>query len=169
LNSRGKAAVGSFVFFVVAPVVVAGVVPWLIGGWESVGVWWLPLRVLGVVLVLTGGGVLVHSFSRFITEGIGTPAPVAPTEHLVVGGIYRHVRNPMYLSVVAVIVGQALLLADMVLIAYAGAVGLAMAAFVHWHEEPVLTRRYGSEYAVYRANVPGWLPRVRPWDPPSRI
>lgn len=165
MSRRGKAAAGSLVFFVVAPVLVAGVVPWLIGGWEPVGVWWLPLRVLGVVLILTGGGVLIHSFFRFVTEGIGTPAPVAPTEHLVVGGIYRHVRNPMYLAVVAVVAGQALLFGDMVLMAYAGAVGLAMAAFVRWHEEPVLTRRFGDEYTAYRANVPGWLPRVRPWEP----
>jgi protein-S-isoprenylcysteine O-methyltransferase Ste14 len=167
LTGRARAAVGSLVFFAVAPVVVAGVFPWLIGGWELAGVWWLPLRLVGLLLVLAGGAVLVHSFYRFVTEGIGTPAPVAPTENLVVGGIYRHVRNPMYLSVVTVIVGQGLLFGDVVLLAYVGAVGLAMAGFVRWHEEPVLTERFGGEYDTYRANVPGWLPRLRPFDPSS--
>jgi protein-S-isoprenylcysteine O-methyltransferase Ste14 len=102
---RAGAAVGSAVFFALAPGVVAGVVPWWLTGWEATDLpwWWLPLRVAGVVLLVAGAGVLVHAFARFVAEGVGTPAPVAPTRELVVGGLYRYVRNPMYLAVAALI------------------------------------------------------------------
>jgi protein-S-isoprenylcysteine O-methyltransferase Ste14 len=124
-----------------------------------------PLRWLGVVLVVAGAAVLVVAFARFVTEGSGTPAPVAPTESLVVGGLYRHVRNPMYLAVVAVIVGQALTLGRPVLLAYAGAVWVVVAAFVRWYEEPTLARTFGPAYEEYRRAVPGWRPRLRAWWP----
>ncbi|MGH3036407.1 MAG: methyltransferase family protein [Gaiellaceae bacterium] len=157
---RARAAAGSLVFFVVAPGVVAGLVPWLLTRWEAADPsWWTPLRMLGAGLLVAGAGVLVHAFARFVVEGIGTPAPVAPTEHLVVGGLYRWVRNPMYLAVTATIVGQALLLGRPVLLLYAAVVLLACAAFVRRHEEPVLARRFGAEYEAYRRDVPGWWPR----------
>ena len=159
------AAVGSSVFFAVAPGVVAGVVPWALTGWEEGDTpgWWLPVQVAGAVVLAGCAVVLVQAFVRFVREGRGTPAPVAPTERLVVGGLYRHVRNPMYVAVVGAILGQALLLARPVLVVYGLAAGAGMAAFVRWHEEPVLAARYGDEYATYRRNVRGWLPRLRPW------
>lgn len=161
------AAIGSAVFFAVAPGVVAGVVPWALTGWDAGDApgWWLPLRAAGAVLVAGCVVVLVQAFVRFVREGRGTPAPVAPTERLVVGGLYRHVRNPMYVAVVGAILGQALVLARPVLAVYACLAGAGMAAFVRWHEEPVLTARYGEEYAIYRRNVRGWVPRLRPWRP----
>jgi len=161
------AAVGSAVFFVAAPGVFAGVIPWLMTRWR-VGhalPFWTPLRVMGGALIALGAGVLIHSFARFVGEGAGTPAPVAPTERLVVGGLYRYVRNPMYLAVLAVIVGQALLLGQLGLLPYAAVVAAAFALFVHWYEEPTLARSYGAEYAAYRRAVPAWWPRVRPWKP----
>jgi protein-S-isoprenylcysteine O-methyltransferase Ste14 len=96
-------------------------------------------------------------------EGVGTPAPVAPTERLVAGGLYRHVRNPMYLAVGAAIVGQALLLGQPVLLVYAAAFAVTVAAFVRWYEEPALRRRFGEEYEAYLRAVPAWRPRLRPW------
>ena len=84
---------------------------------------------VGALLVAAGAGVLVHAFVRFVVEGLGTPAPVAPTERLVVGGLYRHVRNPMYLAVVAAIAGQALLLWQAVLVPYAAIVAVAFVGF----------------------------------------
>ncbi len=98
-----------------------------------------------------------------MVEGIGTPAPVAPTERLVVGGAYRYVRNPMYLAVAALIVGQALLLAQVILLVYAVAFGVAVGAFVLGYEEPALVRRFGPEYNAYTREVPRWLPRVSLW------
>ncbi|HKA82840.1 MAG TPA: isoprenylcysteine carboxylmethyltransferase family protein [Acidimicrobiales bacterium] len=162
---RPEATLGAAAFFVVAPGVVAGAIPWLLTDWRSGGSVAAPLRGLGVALVAAGAAVLVIAFARFVTEGSGTPAPVAPTESLVVGGLYRHVRNPMYLAVVTVIVGQALILGRPVLLAYAGAVWAAVAAFVRWYEEPTLARTFGSAYEDYRRAVPAWRPRLRAWWP----
>ena len=160
---RAEAAAGTGAFLVVTPGVVAGVVPWLLtDGWESSGP---PAAVaaVGGVLVLAGVGVLLEAFVRFVVEGGGTPAPVAPTERLVVGGLYRHVRNPMYVAVGAIITGQALLLGRPVLLGYLAVVWLAVAAFVRFYEEPTLSERYGEQYAAYKQAVPAWRPRLRPW------
>ena len=155
---RLRAAAGSSLFFALAPGVVAGLVPWWLTGWRAGGAS-LPARVLGTALLVGGAAVLVHAFARFVIEGIGTPAPVAPTEHLVVGGLYRYVRNPMYLAVEATIVGQALLLGRPVLLAYAAVFAPVVYAFVRLYEEPALTRRFGTAYERYRREVPGWWPR----------
>jgi len=135
----------------------------LITGWDS-RPFWLPLRVIGWVLLVAAVAVLVSAFARFVAEGLGTPAPVAPPEKLVVGGFYRYVRNPMYIAVLSTIIGQALILGQLPLLLYAAAVSAAFYAMVHWHEEPVLHRQFGEEYDTYRAAVPGWLPRLRPWS-----
>jgi protein-S-isoprenylcysteine O-methyltransferase Ste14 len=159
--SRARAALGTAAFLFLAPGVVAGVIPWLLTGWEVGRVLWLPLRIAGGGILAISAGVLVHAFARFVIEGIGTPAPVAPTERLVVGGLYRFVRNPMYLAVIGAIVGQALLLGQMTLLLYAGALWVVFFAFVRWYEEPHLSRRFGADYDRYRKTVPGWLPRRR--------
>jgi protein-S-isoprenylcysteine O-methyltransferase Ste14 len=157
--------VGSLVFLVLAPGVVAGLVPWWLTGWRlrEPLPYWLPLRVAGSILLAAGVVVLLHAYARFVVEGLGTPAPVAPTERLVVGGVYRYVRNPMYLAVAATIVGQALALGQLILLPYAAAFGVAVAAFVHWYEEPTLRRQFGEQYEAYRRAVPGWWPRRKPW------
>jgi protein-S-isoprenylcysteine O-methyltransferase Ste14 len=158
-----KAAVGSVLFLVVAPGVVAGLVPWWLTGWEADRDVPAAFVAAGVVLIAGGAGVLLHAFALFVTEGLGTPAPVAPTRHLVVGGLYRHVRNPMYLAVAATIVGQAMVLGHVGLAAYALAFALTVAAFVHLYEEPTLARQFGVEYEAYRQAVPAWWPRRRPF------
>jgi protein-S-isoprenylcysteine O-methyltransferase Ste14 len=162
--SRARAAAGSLVFLLLAPGVVAGVVPWLLTGWDSTGPP-APVVALGALLIAAGAAVLLHAFARFVIEGIGTPAPVAPTERLVVGGLYRHVRNPMYVAVAATIVGQALVLGRPALLLYAAAFMGTVAAFVHLYEEPVLSERFGAQYEAYRGAVPRWRPRLRPWQP----
>jgi protein-S-isoprenylcysteine O-methyltransferase Ste14 len=160
--TRARAAAGSLVFLALAPGVAAGVVPWLLTGWDSTDPP-LALRVAGGLLIAAGVAVLLHAFARFVVEGIGTPAPVAPPERLVVGGLYRHVRNPMYVAVAATIIGQAALLGRPALLLYALAFMVVVAAFVYGYEQPVLSKRFGSEYEEYRRNVPAWWPRLRPW------
>jgi protein-S-isoprenylcysteine O-methyltransferase Ste14 len=161
--TRARAALGSLVFLLVAPGVVAALGPWLVTGWEvrTPLQGWEVLRVFGALLLAAGAGVLLYAFARFVLEGLGTPAPVAPTERLVVGGLYRYVRNPMYLAVAATIVGQALLLGQLVLLFYGAGFLALVAAFVRWYEEPTLSRRFGPEYDDYRRRVPGWWPRRR--------
>lgn len=160
-SARTGAAFGSALFFVIAPGTVAGLVPWLLTGWSS-GDGPLAARVAGALLLIGSLGVLVPAFARFAVEGLGTPAPVAPTEHLVVGGLYRHVRNPMYMAVVGAILGQALVLWRAEPVVWALIAGAAMALFVRLHEEPALRRRHGAAYDDYRAAVPGWRPRLTP-------
>jgi protein-S-isoprenylcysteine O-methyltransferase Ste14 len=161
------AAVGSAVFFLLAPGVVVGLIPWLLTGWRAREPlpFWAPVRVLGGILLLAALIALVRAFVRFVVEGFGTPAPVAAPERLVIGGVYRYVRNPMYVAVLAAIVGQALLLGRLVLLLYAAAAWLAVAAFVRFYEEPTLSRRFGADYEAYRRAVPAWLPRLRPREP----
>jgi protein-S-isoprenylcysteine O-methyltransferase Ste14 len=158
--SRARAAAGSVVFLLIAPGVAAGLVPWLLTGWDSTDPP-LALKLLGALLTAAGAAVLLHTFARFVVEGLGTPAPVAPPEHLVVRGAYRYVRNPMYLGVAATIIGQAALLGRPALLLYALAFLAVVASFVRLYEEPTLRKRFGAEYDDYRRAVPAWLPRVR--------
>ena len=159
--------VGTVVFFLVAPGMVAGVIPWWLTRWRMgpplLG--WSFLRPVGAVLALVGLAALVDCFGRFALRGLGTPAPVYPTRRLVVTGLYRNVRNPMYVAVTAIIVGQALLLGRPDLLEYAIAVWLAFHLFVLLYEEPTLSAKYGPEYAAYRAAVGRWWPRLRAWTP----
>src|SRR6266511_4032943 len=135
--SRLWAALGSAAFFVIAPGCVVGLGPWWLTRWHLQPPAAGPLQqAVGAVLLLAGLAVLVHSFVRFVVEGRGTPAPVAPPARLVVGGLYRYVRNPMYLAVAAMILGQAAVLGRWVLVAYAVAFGATVWSFVHWYEEP---------------------------------
>ena len=156
---------GSIAFFVVAPGTFAFWVPWRITGWEMapplLGL--TALRVVGAVLALLGLAGLAESFSRFAIHGRGTPAPVMPPTRLVVTGLYRYVRNPMYVGVLWIVIGQALLFGSRRLLVYAAAVWLAVHLFVQLYEEPALRARFGEDYAAYTAAVRRWRPRLRPW------
>jgi protein-S-isoprenylcysteine O-methyltransferase Ste14 len=165
---KGIAAVESSFFLVLAPGTTAVLIPWLLTGWHGrIPPPYLALRVAGVALILVGAAVLLEAFARFVGEGRGTPAPVAPTQRLVIGGLYRYVRNPMYLAVAAIIVGQALLLGRFELLAYAAVFVATTFAFARFYEEPTLREQYGDDYEAYRSGVPGWWPRLRPWVPPD--
>src|SRR5918995_724786 len=135
---RPSAAVGSTVFFVVGPGTVVGLIPWLLTGWQvrKAVPYWAPMRVVGAVLLVAGLNVLAQAFVRFVMEGLGTPAPIAAPERLVVGGVYRFVRNPMYVAILAAILGQALILGRLALLLYATVVWVINAAFVRFYEEP---------------------------------
>jgi len=168
MKSRTAALLGSLVFFWVAPVTVAGWIPWYLTRWQVAPALFgrEPVRWGGIFLVVVSAVCLIECFLRFALRGLGTPAPIAPTRHLVVSGLYRHVRNPMYLAVVTAIVGQALLLGSSELLAYGVIVWAFFFAFVLIYEEPTLKRQFGSEYEMYQGHVPRWLPRVRPWERP---
>ncbi len=162
---RTIAILGSALFFVVVPCVLAGIIPWWITRWHLRPAFFgLELtRFIGILLIIAGVPGLVDLFARFALQGLGTPAPIAPTKNLVVTGLYRYVRNPMYVAVVAVILGQAVLFGDWRLILYGALFWLACHLFVVAYEEPTLERTFGAEYEAFRANVPRWIPRLTPW------
>jgi protein-S-isoprenylcysteine O-methyltransferase Ste14 len=150
---------------VIVPFVLAGLIPLWITRWQFRPAFFgLELtRAIGVILILAGVPGLVDSFARFALQGLGTPAPIAPTQKLVVTGLYRYVRNPIYVAVVAVILGQAVLFGDWRLIVYGALFWLACHVFVVAYEEPTLKRTFGAEYESFRDNVPRWMPRLTPW------
>src|SRR5499433_2657496 len=162
---RILAILGSAIFLVMAPGIVAGYVPWRICRWQ-VGA---PLlgtslfRLVGVLLIAAGLPVLLDSFARFALQGLGTPAPIFPTRHLVVSGLFRYVRNPMYVAVVSLILGQGLFLGSVRVLLYGAAIWVGFYLFVLIYEEPTLLNTYGREYEEFRSNVPRWIPRLRPW------
>jgi len=160
------AIVGSAVFLIIAPGFVAGLVPWWISHWRLQPAFFglRPLRFGGGVLITIGTAGLLDSFLRFAVQGLGTPAPVFPTRHLVVTGLYRHVRNPMYTAVVSVIVGQALIFGNARLLEYGVLVWLLFHLFVLVYEEPILKASFGAEYDVFCAEAPRWIPRLAAWD-----
>ncbi|MGO9462822.1 MAG: methyltransferase family protein [Isosphaeraceae bacterium] len=162
---RVFALLGTAVFLVLAPGTVAGFVPWYISRWQAHAAFpgFAACQLLGALLIAAGIPVLLESFGRFALQGIGTPAPIFPTRHLVVKGFYRYVRNPMYVAIVSLILGQGLLLGDIRILVYAMLVWLVMHLFVLFYEEPTLRRSFGVDYDTFCAHVPRWIPRVAPW------
>jgi len=162
---RVAAVLGTAIFLVIAPGSVAGLVPWWISRWQlrPPFLGFAAFRVIGALLIAASLPVLLESFARFALQGVGTPAPVLPPRHLVVKGFYRYVRNPMYVAILSLILGQALLFGDIRLLEYAVFVWLAFHVFVSAYEEPTLRRTFGAEYETFCANVPRWIPRFTPW------
>ncbi len=134
---------------------------WRTGGSiDLLGLIGLPLIALGLLLVLS-------TIRLFATIGRGTLAPWDPTTRLVVRGPYRYVRNPMISGVLFVLLGEAALFGSLALLLWFGLVLMVNAVYMPLVEEPGLKRRFGEEYERYRAHVPRWIPRVRPWDGPE--
>lgn len=165
MRSVAGAVIGSLIWLVIAPGLIAGYIPWAISRWRMhppfLGT--SATRWLGVLLIAVGLPMLLEAFARFALQGRGTPAPVLPPERLVVFGLYRHVRNPMYVAITALIIGQGLLLGDPRLLGLAMVVWLTFHPFVLLYEEPRLKKRFGADYEAYRAAVPRWIPRTTPW------
>ena len=160
--TRTTALLGSVLFLIIAPGSLAGFIPWWITGWNGPFAP-LPLAIFGSVLIVLGAALLLECFGRFALVGRGTPAPVAPPDRLVVTGAYRRVRNPMYVAVTAVVLGQAALFADLRLLIYGLVVWAGFHLFVLAYEEPTLRRMFPQDYAAFFAAVPRWIPRLRPW------
>ena len=147
--NRVSAVLGSALFLILAPGVVAGFVPWWISGWEVQPLLGFRfIRVVGVLVIAVSILALLESFARFALQGLGTPAPILP--------------------IVLVILGQAMILGNVSLLAYGALVWLICHLFVLAYEEPTLRRTFGPEYDAFCANVPRWIPRLRPWSGSTR-
>ena len=155
--------VGTVLFVVCVPGTVVVYIPYALCRWHPgpafLGV--AATRWVGAVFIVGALPVFFDFVGRFVREGEGTPAPVAPPVRLVVGGTFRYVRNPGYVAVVSLLLGQALLFASVAILLYALAVALAFHTFVIVYEEPTLRRHFGAEYDAYCRKVPRWLPRLR--------
>jgi protein-S-isoprenylcysteine O-methyltransferase Ste14 len=163
---RPAAILGSAVFLVIAPGSIAVLFPYWICRWQMAPpllLGFIVFRVLGALLICVGFPVLIDSFYRFAVEGLGTPAPVAPPGHLVVGGLYRYVRNPMYLAVSSLVFGQGLLFGSVQVLKYGVLVILGFHLFVLFYEEPTLRGKFGAEYDNYCKNLRRWWPRLKAW------
>ena len=160
-----RPAVGTIVFVLLVPGSVVGIVPWLLSRWrlEAPLLGWTGFRWVGIALFLFGMPVLGEAMVRFVREGRGTPAPILPTERLVAAGLYRHVRNPMYIGVVSMILGQGFFFGSRAVTLYAACAAVAFHLFVRLYEEPTLHARFGAEYDTYTRQVPRWRPRLTPW------
>lgn len=151
-------ALKSLLFLILAPGMVAGYIPLVLlrrGPQVETGV----LAYLAIPLWIVGGIILLWSFWNFLIQGHGTPAPVDPPKELVAVGFYRYVRNPMYVGVLAIIIGHFLWFGYWYLLVYAVIVFLAFNTFVAYYEEPTLKRTFGKSYEEYLQRVPRWIPR----------
>src|SRR6266850_1985833 len=162
---RALALLGSAIFLVIAPGTLAVYVPWTFTRWRMAPplFGFSSLRVVGGLMMAAGLPVLLDSFARFAIQGLGTPAPIAPPQHLVVTGLYRYVRNPMYVAVTSLIFGQGLLFGNVSILEYGLVVWLGFHIFVLAYEEPTLRGKFGDDYKAFCANVRRWWPRVKPW------
>lgn len=153
-------ALRSLLFLILAPGMVAGYIPLGLlrsGTQIETGI----LAYLAFPLWLIGGLIILWSFWNFLHEGRGTPAPIDPPTELVAVGFYRYVRNPMYVGILAMILGHFLWFGYWNLLLYAFFVFLAFHAFVTFYEEPTLRRKFGASYDEYCRRVPRWIPRLR--------
>ena len=155
-------AVRSLVWTVLLPGVVAGYVPWRFFGLAQlhIEVRRFP-HLLGLLCITLGVVLLAACIFEFARSGRGTLAPVDPPRELVVRGLYRYVRNPMYLSVTTIVLGEVLLMGSRALLFYWALVIVAFNLFVIAYEEPTLRRRFGASYERYTTKVGRWLPRLR--------
>src|SRR5688572_9199109 len=116
------------------------------------------LRLVGLVPLLLGIAILAWCFAGFIVEGESTPAPYDPPHRLVTGRLYSWMRNPMYVAVVTILLGEAMFYGSVALLLWAVVVWILMNFFVIYYEEPNLRRRFGPAYEAYLEHVPRWIP-----------
>jgi len=153
-------ALRSLLFLILAPGMVAGYIPLVLlrrGPQIETGF----LAYLAFPLWIIGGAILLWSFWNFLVEGHGTPAPIDPPKELVAVGFYRYVRNPMYVAILAILMGHFLWFGYWNLLTYAIVVFIGFNTFVAYYEEPTLKRKFGASYEDYLKRVPRWIPRFR--------
>jgi protein-S-isoprenylcysteine O-methyltransferase Ste14 len=135
-------------------------------GWALPSPWSVVPSVAGALFMVLGLSLMVRTTRLIVSVGHGTIAPWDPTMRLVVRGPYRHVRNPMISGVLFALLGEGLLLGSVVLLGWLAGFALLNMIWIPLVEERGLARRFGDDYVLYKANVPRWIPRLTPWQPP---
>ena len=153
-------ALGTLAFVLVVPTTVIGYVPYALTQWVGRPALFPGARLVGIVLAAGALPLFVAFNVRFAREGEGTPAPIAPTRRLVVGGPFRYVRNAGYVAVLALVVAQGLFFGSPLVLGYAAVLFVIFHSFVLWYEEPTLRRTFGEEYDAYCRRVPRWIPHL---------
>jgi protein-S-isoprenylcysteine O-methyltransferase Ste14 len=162
LPSSRAALLKTLIFTIVVPGTVTVLVPrWILASEEPNTLPLGAVRILGAHLLLVGAVVYLRCAWDFAVAGRGTPAPLDPPRELVARGLYRYVRNPMYVGILAILVGEALFFGSRRLLVYAAVAALFFNLFVLFYEEPALRRQFGKSYERYRKEVPRWIPRLR--------
>lgn len=158
-------AVRSLAWTILVPGMIAGYVPWRYFGVSQAQLELRsPVHWVGLIAVCAGALLLLACIWEFASSGRGTLAPVDPPRELVVRGLYRYVRNPMYLSVSTILAGELLLAFSTAFLTYAIGWLVAVNLFVMGYEEPSLRVRFGESYVRYTKQVGRWWPRFRGRD-----
>ena len=160
-------ALKTLIFSILVPGTVAGIIPWLLLQGSGNLVLRIPsIWMIGLFPLLLGVGLYLWCAGAFTFIGKGTPAPIDAPKVLVVQGMYRWVRNPMYIAVLSVVIGEAILFRSILLVEYALVLWGMFHMFVVFVEEPLLRSQFGASYETYFRTVPRWLPRLpRPPHP----
>jgi protein-S-isoprenylcysteine O-methyltransferase Ste14 len=127
----------------------------------------LAMAIVGIATIASGLVLIVVTIWQFATRGRGTLAPWDPPKHLVTTGVYRYVRNPMISGVVLILFGEAMVSRSTSVLEWAVGFFVVNAIYIPLLEEPLLEQRFGDDYRRYTANVPRWVPRTTPWEPPA--
>ncbi|HEY6418932.1 MAG TPA: isoprenylcysteine carboxylmethyltransferase family protein [Candidatus Binataceae bacterium] len=165
----------SVVSVLALPVMVAGVVPGWLTSTRGVEIGFglpMPLNMVmtaaGLAIMVAGLWLAAGTIRMFATAGEGTLAPWDPPRKLVARGIYRYVRNPMISGVLAILLGEGILLGSVAILEWF-AIFLALnSVYIPLSEEPALAARFGQDYLLYKRHVPRWIPRFTPWEPDNR-
>lgn len=150
----------TIVFTILVPNTVTVVVPYYLlpGGDFHLGI----ARYLGIPLIALGAALYLRCAWDFARVGLGTPAPIDPPRNLVAGGLYRYVRNPMYVGIVSLLLGECIFFESRRVLAFALFAVLATHLFVVCYEEPTLRKKFGASYEEYCRRVPRWIPKLKP-------
>jgi protein-S-isoprenylcysteine O-methyltransferase Ste14 len=150
----------TILFTIFVPGTVAGYIPYRLAdrfAHRSSG----PVEWLGLAVLALGAAIYFRCAWEFAVRGLGTPAPIAPTKFLVTTALHRYMRNPMYVGVALVIVGEAILFRSVRVLEYSVFMLSAAHTFVVLYEEPTLRRQFGESYEEYRRTVPRWIPKFK--------
>ena len=157
-----KPLLPTLLFTIVVPGTVAGLIPYLIQrNYDTLSLNLGPGQYLGILLIILGVIVYLATAGAFAIIGRGTPAPIRPTQKLVIEGLHRYVRNPMYLGVLSVLLGDALWFQSGLILIYMAFIFAMFNTFIWFYEEPTLRRTYAEDYIRYCESTPRWIPRLK--------